>query len=312
MRGNWLVGLLFLATAAAAQGTGVPLPTRKSTILRKEGVVYFVEGRQKIPRGCEISIQKDVKIVGRGNAVLEVEGSLQIHGVDRREVIIENLWIEPSKNCEDIHLDMVFFRKGGGVRAPRRLDARAEIFIENVSFEAHTSFEVALNGGRIDLSASSFSERTRIEGIIGERKKFCPLVVNIRSNCTFGSTLEVIDAKDVTVRLCTLRGDKALFKDCLTVMFDGNKVQAATLQFEQTKSGRMPKTKLLKCDLYSSKIIFKVPAAKKEGVRIDKCWFNGLTKAKEIREQVLVEENVRVKFGKIKKRPLELAGQLER
>ena len=51
--------LLALAVPAAAQGT-VPLPTKRSTILRKEGVVYFVEGRQKIPRGCEISVQKDV------------------------------------------------------------------------------------------------------------------------------------------------------------------------------------------------------------------------------------------------------------
>jgi len=308
---SWLAVLLCLAAAATAQGT-VPLPTKRSTILRKGGVVYFVEGRQKIPRGCEISIQKDVKIVGRGNAILEVEGSLQIHGVERREVIIENLWIEPSKHCEDIHLDMVFFRKGGGVRAPRQLGARAKIFIENVSFEAHTSVEVALAGGRIDLSASSFSQKTRIEGIIAERKNFCPLVVNIRSECNFASPLEVIDARDVTVRICVLRGDRALFKDCLTVMFDGNKVQASTLQFEQTKSGRMSKTTLLKCDLYCSRIIFKVPAARKEGVRIHKCWFNGLVKAKEIREKVLVEENVRVNLGKINKRPLELAGRLVR
>ena len=60
-------------------------------------------------------------------------------------------------------------------------------------------------------------------------------------------------------------------------------------------------------------IIFRASAGKKETVYIDKWWFVGLTKKKEIRERVLKEENdVRVKFGKINKRALELAGPLER
>jgi len=61
--------------AAAFGDDAVPFPTR-------EGRVYYVEGRRTIPRGCEISAQKDLHLVGHGSdAVLAVEGALQAHGL---------------------------------------------------------------------------------------------------------------------------------------------------------------------------------------------------------------------------------------
>ena len=312
--------LILLLAATAGAGDQIPLPVKKSTILRKCGVTYYVEGRQKIPQGCEISIQKDVYIVGRGNdAVLEVEGSLQIHGVSKREVIIANIWIEPSKRCEDIHLDMVKFRSSGGLRATRQVAAKGKIFVENVMFELGTKLEIHMAAGRIDLSATACQEPARIVGLVEKGKRFSALTVNIRG-CYhiappngFAGGLTVIGARDLTVRLNRMAGAKSVFRDNVKLTFDGNKVQSQELIFIQSQTGKFSKTKLQKCDIYSNKVIFRAPAGKKETVYVDKCWFKGLTKKKEIRERVLREENdVRVKFGKINKRALELAGALER
>ncbi|MHC4956849.1 MAG: hypothetical protein ACYTGN_00640 [Planctomycetota bacterium] len=298
----------------------VPLPVKRSSILRKGGVTYFVEGRQKIPRGCEISVQKDVFIVGRGkSAVLEVEGSLQIHGVLTREVIVKDLWIEPSARFEDIHLDMVKFRDSGGLRAPKQLKAKGKVFVENVIFGQGTFLELALAGGRVDLSALGMYEPAVVVGLPEQGKIFAPLTVNVRG-CTrveapngFVGGLFVKGAKDVTVRINYLGGAKSEFSDCYAITFDGNKVMSAELAFSQSASGRMSKTKLQKSDIYSTRVSFKVPPGEKEGVRLDKCWFKGIVKKKEILEKVIrAEGEVIVKFGKINKRPLELAGPLER
>ena len=312
--------LILLLAAPAAAGDQIPLPVKRSTILRKCGVTYFVEGRRKIPRGCEISIQKDVYIVGRGtDAVLEVEGSLQIHGVRTREVIISNLWIEPSRRSEDIHLDMVIFRGGGGLRATRQVATKGKIFVENVIFQRGTKLEIHMAAGRIDLSSTACQEPARIVGLVEEGKRFSALTVNIRGCFNpmqpngFLGGLTVIGARDATIRLNHMAGAKSLFRDNVKLTFDGNKVQSHELIFRQSRSGRFSKTKLQKCDIYSTKVRFRAPAGKPEIVYVDKCWFAGLTKKKEIRASVLKEENnVRVKFGKINKRALELAGPLER
>jgi hypothetical protein len=310
---------LLLATVVAAQDQ-IPLPVKRSSILRKGGVTYFVEGRRKIPKGCEISIQKDVYIVGRGKgAVLEVEGSLQIHGVFTREVIIKGLWIEPSPRFEDIHLDMVKFREGGGLRAPKQLKAKGKVFVENVIFERGTFIELALSGGRVDFSSVGMYEPASVVGLPGQGDVFAPLTVNVRGCARFDPPngfvggLFVKGAKDVTVRINYLGGAKSAFTDCYAITFDGNKVMSQELAFEQSEPGRMSKTKLQKSDIYSTRVSFRIPPGKKEGVRIDKCWFKGLTKKQDILDKVIrTNGDVNVKFGKVNKRPLELAGPLER
>ena len=45
-RMRW-IGLLLLLAGAARGGDELPLPTRKTTILRDEGTTYFVEGRRR-------------------------------------------------------------------------------------------------------------------------------------------------------------------------------------------------------------------------------------------------------------------------
>jgi len=322
-RARFLPLVLLLTTWAQAEE--IPFPTKRSTILRKGGVVYYVEGRQRIPWGCEISCQKDVKIVGRGaGAVLEVEGSLQIHGVTDREVIIENLWIEPAPKFEDIHLDMVIFRGGGGLRTPKGQACRGgRVFIENADFQSGTTINVGLESGKLDLTASTASDPVVIRGMAAKDMSQSSLKVVIRGCVHMGGTdglaggLFVSGCRDLTVRINRLGGATSEFVDNTTCLFDGNKVNSAHLIFRQTRSGRMSKTKLLKCDIYSTKVTLAAPEAKKERVTLDKCWFKGLTKKKQILEQVITDgedggSGAYAKFLKINKRAQELAGAVDR
>lgn len=313
-----LVALSLFACVLHAQEQ-VPFPTRKSTILRKERVVYYVEGRQKIPWGCEISCQKDVHVVARGsNAVLEVAGSLQAHGVSTREIIFEGVTIEPAPRCEDIHLDMVIFRKGGGLKTPKGKPVHAKIFVENTEFNDSSALDIELTKGRVDLSATESYGPVRVTGVAEEGRRSSNLVLMVRG-CRFDQGLFVTGARDATIRINHLRGDRSEFVDCHELTFDGNKVNSEVLLFRQTKSGRFSKTKLQKCDIYSNSVRFEAPVGKsKEKVSLDKCFFKGFTRKKEILAAVIHDarnnekSGVMAVFRKVNKRPLELAGALER
>jgi len=313
-----LAGVLGML-AVALGDEAVPLPTRKSIILSKEGTVYYVEGRQTIPWGCEISAQKDIHIVGRGSgAVLVVEGSLQAHGVDGREIIFEGLTVEPAARCEDIQLDMVIFRKGGGVRTAKGKPIKGKIFIENATFHDTASIDLHLYAGEVDLLDVSSYAQVRVEGVPAAGKTVSELKFKtIGGNYSGG--LFLTGARDATVRINVLGGTTSEFVDCRKLTFDGNKVRSQTLLFRQTRAGRFSKTKLQKCDIYSDRVVFDAPVAKrKERCSIDKCWFRGLTKAREIQEKVIHDarrnpkSGVTAVFRKIKKKPLELAGPVDR
>ena len=265
-------------------------------------------------------------LAGRGASVLVVAGSLQIHGVSTREVILQNLWIEPAKRFEDIHLDMAIFRGSGGLRTPKGQPASGgRVFVENVMFDQGGVVNLELVAGRVDFSATSVYEPAIVRGIPRDGKPFSPLVVNIRG-CTskevpggFMGGLTVSGARDVTVRSSRLAGAKTTFLDNRAITFDANKVNSGVLEFKQSAPGRMSKTKLQKCDIYSTQVVLYAPASKgkKERVTIDKCWFKGLLKKQEILAKVIKdaddgEGGAYAKFQKINKRPLELAGPLDR
>ncbi len=88
----------------------------------------------------------------------------------------------------------------------------------------------------------------------------------------------------------------------------------------QTDAGRgSGKTKLQKNDIYSKKVLLKAPPpktkpAKPAKLMIDKCWFHGLEKEKDIRASRITDHDddpqsgIRAHFKKIMKKPLGLAG----
>lgn len=321
--------LLLAAFPAALAGDKgqVPFPTKKTTILRKEGTVYYVEGRQRIPKGCQISCQKDVKIVARGkNAVLEVEGELKIHGVQDREVIIEGIWVEPAERFGAIQLDMVIFRDGGGVRTPARKTSSGKLVVENTTFNGGATLNVAMSSGTLDIRSTAAYSQLTIRAVPEEGKKKSSLVLAIIGNYNqmggdgggFVGGLSVQGVHKPTVRATRIAGGRCEFVDCPGTTFDGNKVNSNLLSFQNTVPGLFKGTKLQKCDIYSPRVSFRAPKGGKETVVIDKCWFRGLTKKKDILERVIrdsgddPENGVTVKFRKINTRPLELAGAIDR
>lgn len=324
---NSLLTLLLLPCVVATAAEEIPFPVERSTILREGGVVYVVEGRRKIGWGTEISVQKDVHIIGRGkSAVIEVEGDLEVHGVGAREVIFENLVIEPSPKFQKIRLDMAIFRANAGIRTARSQPVCGLLEVENCKFHPGSPLEVELADGEAKLIASAFREPVRIRGVPGDPANGSPLRVTIQSCNTillesggFNGGLFLEGVRDATVRVSCLGGQKSEFRDCRALTFDGNKVTSDALLLVQTEAGRFKDTTLLKCDIYSKALVLHAPAGKaKEKVPLDKCWFRGVTKADEILDKVIRDgrkdptSGVFAEFRKINERALELAGVLER
>ncbi len=326
-----LAGLL-LAQGDAAADDEVPFPVSRSQILRKEGTVYYVEGTQRIPKGVEISCQKDVRIRGRGpNAVLEVEGSLQVHGVSAREVIFEDVLVRTAPNVQDLQLDMCIFRGAGGVTTAAEMPSEGKIFLEHVTLEASCRLELAFTRGNIDLSSVKAGSTVRIVGAVPEGAPNDDVKLKVR-DCSFTGGLEVLGVRDVTVRINRLLGARSTFQDCEKFDFDGNKVTSKVLEFRQSAQGGFGATTISKCDLYCERIEVYAPANGSRGdtVRMDKCWFKGaVTDEKQLHATVLVDASdtpeppkqgaeqpapngARIALKNVQERPLELAGAIER
>jgi hypothetical protein len=320
-----LIACLLVTPLPARAEDEVPFPT-KTSILREGGVVYFVEGRQRIPKGARVSCQKNVKIVGRGEAVLEIEGDLKVHGVQDREVIFENVWIEPQARFGAIQLDMTIFRDGGGIRTPAQQSVDGNVVIENSTFEGSSGVDVKMAGGEFGIRASSFHSLVSIKAVTEEGKRRSSLKFDAIGNYNplggrgggFLGGLVVEGAHKPTVRNTHVAGAKCSFVDCTGVTFDGNKVKSNLLSLQATVPGCFRGTKIQKCDIYSARVSFRAPADAGETVILDKCWFKGLTKKNDILEQVIQDSaddpqnGVTAKFRKINARPLELAGALDR
>lgn len=322
--------MLLLAAAAASAGNEKPLPTSRSRILNERGVTYVVEGRRTIPWGCEISIAREVTIVGKGDAVLEVAGSLQIHGVDGFEVTIKGVRIEPAPMFEQIRLDKVIFVQGGGVLADGKKPVRGSIVVENTDFAPGVRLDVAMTGGQVLLLNAMFREPARILAARTEGKRNALKVsingcyyhpqIGDKSNRAprsgFLGGLFLTGVSKGLVRNSRLAGDKSLFLDCPDLTFDGNKVNSTELVFQTTVAGGLGRTKVQKCDIYSNKLVFRAPPrASKQRILVDKCWFRDLTRAKDVDARIVVDGKDDEDCGavatlkSIKKKPLQLAGK---
>jgi len=325
MRAPGVVPLLLLSFAAAAAPRAGALPdekpfppTDRSLILREEGAVYLIEGRVVIPKGVEISCQKDIYIRSRSKAPagLVVEGSFKAHGVSGREIIFENVTVEPGTSFDEIQMEKCIFRKGGGLATPKDGQAAGRILVQGCSFEDRARVEVAMTSESFQFLDSNCSGPLKLRGIPG-KDGTNRLKAVVRGSKTYG--FEAIGMGDLTVRLSGLRSDPLLFRDCAILCFDGNKVEGKELRFEQTKSGGFAKTRVMKCDLYPKVITFRAPADPKrdDAVVLDKCWFEGIVDPKAIAERIRDSSddpanNVHASALNPQERPLELAGALNR
>ncbi len=315
-------------TAAAADDEPKPFPAAKTTIL-KSGGTYFVEGRVRIPKGVEITVQKDTKIVGRGeNATIEVVGALAIHGVNDSTVGIAAVTIEVQAKFESLRVDMAVFSGSSlGIVTPKDTACDGRIVVLNTEFKEAARVDVTMSGNEVDLQRVYMAAPARVKAVDAEGSSGNRVKLNVLNCCTVSGTgvpgalmggIVVEGVANVTVRATRICGDTAKFVDCGSVEFDGNQVKCATLEFTQSAAGRFGRTTISNCDVLCEKIVLWSPAApgKAEWISCDKCWFDGETNEKTVREKVFKDKDddpkcgVTVKLTKLMERPLLLAGKL--
>ncbi len=312
-------------TAHSSPVDAIPFPVHRSTSLDKEGTVYFIEGRVRIPKGIEISVQKDIRIVGRGkNAVLEVAGELQVHGTFELRVSIQDVRIELSPVFGEVHIDACVMGGSGGVFTDPEKPADGRLFIENTTFNTPATVDITFSANQIDLQRVLANAPVKIRAVDpgpGKPNKVKLMLMHCwyapKTDGGFMGGLSVEGVYDATIRNNLIRGKRCVMTDCDKLTFDANKVKSPSLEFTQTESGRFNKSKMQKCDIYSARVSLSAPADGKsiERLTIDKCWFRGETTESVLRETVFndrddnPEVGVRAKFKKISKSINGLAGK---
>lgn len=316
MRAPAAAALALLLAGGSAPGAPAgeprPFPVDRTVILKEEKAVYIVEGRVTIPRGVEVTCQKDVTIraPGGGTGTIVVEGSLVIRGVARGEVVMEGVTVEPAGTFTDIHLDTCRMT-GGGVVTGRERPATGMLTVENCTLQGGARIEVEMTGGKAKVFSVLAGSPTLIRGVDREGT-VNRLFSNVWTSEFAGFTAE--NVSDLTLRSNLLKGERVLLRDNPVLVLDGNRVEAPELRIEQSAAGRFSRTTVTKCDLLSTALVFRAPADPKRNdtLVLDKCWFEGRTDPKEIAERIRdaaddPENNVRVAVVKPMKRPLDLA-----
>jgi hypothetical protein len=325
-----LVASSLACGAAAAADAEKPLPFDHTTILPSGGV-YFVEGRVRIPKGVEITIQKDTKLVAHGkDATIEIEGELQIHGVGDSKVVVDGVTFEVQREFGDIRLDMVKVTGASrGIVTPKGKCADGRIFVQNTEFEGAAGLDVTMIGSEVDLQRVYMRAPVRVravdpEGSVGNKVK-----LNLLNNCSGSASVEpgalmggivVERVHEVIVRACRIGGEKASFSDCEMVAFDGNQVRCAAVEFKWSEPGHLGRTSITKCDVLAERVVAWAPAApgKVESIPCDKCWFDGEMNEKTVREKYLRDRDDDPKCGalfdvtKLMENPLLIAGKIKR
>ncbi len=305
--------VVVLLAAAAFAEDAKPLPLAKTVILPSGGS-YFVEGRQEIVWGQELSIQKGTRITGQGEgATLVVNGALQVRGIFGQSVTLENLVIEVAEKCERVHIEAAKL-ESCAIRTPKDKACAARVHLEEAVLE-NTPVELRLTKGEVTILNSRTKGPVHLVGVpeAGKERAVFKAFVN---SCNVDRDFHADGVADLVVRACAISGTKIAFKDCEELTFDANIVQSPTILFEQTRAGGFKKTKLQKTDFHGSVLVFKAPhdGAKKDQIPCDKCWFQGRTRKEEILGKDIRDGHTDetsgafIVFLKINERELKLGG----
>ncbi len=313
---------LLASTAAAAE---VPFPTNKTQTLRKEFGEYYVEGRQVIPKNVSITSLRQMKLVGRGeNPTLVVEGVLDLRAVTGGWARIENLRIELAPTAKELVLMDVELGRGAKLVPSDAGPAKAKVSFNGSKILHGGSFEVLMDAGKVAVMASLTSGPMTIRGAMRSETKGSNLdvvvVTNKGPNFGIRGGLVIEGARDVTVRLSDLAGERVRLENNEKLAFDTSNVRCEVLEFRHERAGRLPKAKIEACDFRCDRMLFVAPA-KKEGktgrLAISKSWFGGrldedLIRTDMIRDaEVDPESGIEVVLRKISEVPLGLGGRLE-
>lgn len=307
------VAMLLLVAAVSRADDSKPLPLAKTVILPSGGS-YYVEGRQQITWGQELSVQKGTRISGRGeNPTLVVSGALQVRGIFGDSVVIDSLTIEVAEKCERVHLEAVNLNSCT-IRTPADKACEARVHLEEAILE-NSAVDLRLTKGEVTVLNSRTKGPFKLVGVPDEGKTRAVVKAFVNC-CNIDRDFHAEGLSSLVVRACAIYGTAVAFKDCEVLTFDGNVVGSPSILFEQSQAGGFKDTKLQKSDFHGGQLVFKAPrdAKKSDRIPIDKCWFQGRTKkeeilGKDIRDGTTDETTgACVVFRKINERELKLGG----
>jgi hypothetical protein len=325
------------APAAAVPPEPRPLPVDRTQKLQDEGAVYTVEGRVRIPRGVELSVFMGTTIRGTGSApaVVEVEGGFDLVGVQGKEVVLEDVTVEPRGEFEGIRLETVIVRGKGGVRCAREAPASGEILLELADFVKPAAIDLAFRSGSVVLSSLCVETPVRILGVEPEPGKRSRLEATVRNcqqsgryRCAVHGTLQglldglAIDGADQSsVVGSRISGEMLSLRNWSTkLLVDGSKLATRKLEIVNSEAGQMSKVQFVKCDVYSTEVWVCAPprTGLRDAIVMDRCWFRGLEDpaeilAKRIRdgEKLAAANGARVLLGKVSPKANGLGGPAE-
>ena len=280
-------------SSAPAPAAGEPFPVSKSTTLKEDDALYFVDGRVELRSGVKVVNLRKATLKGRGeDNVLTVNGTLELKAVTGGTVVIEDLWIEPGPQCKSIVLSHCDFRGDAGIRTSAEGPTKTRIFMEYVHFEGGSELTLEMTGGRLDLQTCGFRTPAVITGVPPSDKGKNNLELVIM-NCKgrregFFEGLKVDGVREATVVFSDLAGAAASFLDVEKLTFTGNNARATTVEFRHEQPSRFGKTKISACDFTPEKLIFAQPAkGGQQRLKLDGCWFDGMTEEEDIRREML-------------------------
>lgn len=303
-----------------------PFPT-STTTLKTEGALYFVRGRQEIPRNANISSLRKMKVHGLDEeSVLEVSGTLELKAVTGGEVLLEDVWLELTPECRSVYLSHVTFTGKGGIRPSPKGPTEAKVFAESTEFKGGAELSMDCTAGSVSLNGVHAEKTVVLRGIARSDEAGSLLEIQL-IGCKgrergggmkgFPEGLIVEGAKEVLCRNNYLAGDVSRFLNNGEVDFDGNTASSDDLEFIMEDPKDFKRVKVHNCDFYSPSIKFYAPGTGKKAQRLvlDHSWFESGLDPKAIKAAQIIdndkdpENGVLVTFKKIVEIAMGLGGK---
>jgi hypothetical protein len=300
-----LLGLRAPARPAVAEEAGTPFPVGRSVTVRDEGQAYVIDGAQVIPRGVEITVQADVRIVGINGASLDVQGGLKVHGTQDHWVRIENVDFSPTvAPNKGLHLDMADLH---GCRFQHAQGQALDGFvtIENSCLQRDCVFAVRMWRGFLKIMTVEFGMLCTIACVKGE-KSAAPIEIEVRSS--WMKAIAFSGEATATFRHSEIQ-DGLVGRDFSRIVVDGCDI-GQELAFHQGPGGSFKKLELTKCNLIGGARLLLAreggPQTKKEKVRVQRFYFGpktggGVKTEKEA--QALIIDGADVEEGNVFAQP---------
>lgn len=167
--------------AEDAASVGIPMPLDKTTILRPAGKPYVIDGARVIPPGAEVTVERQVRIVGINGASLDVQGGLKVHGTQDSWVRIENVDFSPTKETKKgIHLDCCDLH-GCKWKHGEGQSFRGQLNIENSCFQRDCEFDLLAVAGFVKLMTVEWGIPCRLR-LEPPKENPVPIEVQLRSS----------------------------------------------------------------------------------------------------------------------------------